>query len=100
MRWQQRRYASGSVFRSVAPSFGLSSVRYGLCFFHLGAARVPSRTSLGHWRSMNRALLFLTVFLLSACASVEPKPQATCFHRDVAIEKDIGFCQAVRSGNT
>ena len=49
---------------------------------------------------MNRALLFLTVFLLSACASVEPKPQATCFHRDVAIEKDIGFCQAVRSGNT
>src|SRR5688572_16258634 len=51
-------------------------------------------------RSMHRALLFLTALLLSACASVEPKPQATCFHRDVAIEKHIGFCQAVRSGNT
>ena len=49
---------------------------------------------------MNRALLFLTALLLSACASVEPKPRATCFHRDVGIEKDIGFCQAVRSGNT
>lgn len=49
---------------------------------------------------MNRALLFLTALLTSACASVEPKPQATCFHRDLAIEKDIGFCQAVRSGNT
>ena len=49
---------------------------------------------------MNRALLFLAALLLSACVSKEPKPQATCFHRDAAIEKDIGFCQAVRSGNT
>lgn len=51
-------------------------------------------------RSMNRALLFLTALLLSACASVEPKPQTACFHRDVALEKDIGFCQTVRSGKT
>src|SRR5688572_26294870 len=49
---------------------------------------------------MNRTLLFLTALLLSACSSVEPKTQATCFHREVGIEKDIGFCRAVRSGNT
>ncbi len=49
---------------------------------------------------MTRALLFVTALLLSGCASVGSPPRATCFHRDEAIEKDIGFCQAVRSGST
>ena len=51
---------------------------------------------------MNRLLLpLLALLLLSACASVgPPPPPRTCFHRSESIEKDIGFCQALRSGNT
>jgi enamine deaminase RidA (YjgF/YER057c/UK114 family) len=29
-----------------------------------------------------------------------PQSQRTCFHRSEAVEKDIGFCQALRSGHT
>jgi 2-iminobutanoate/2-iminopropanoate deaminase len=46
------------------------------------------------------AFMFFASFLLSACASVGSPPQRTCFHRDEAIEKDIGYCQALRSGHT
>jgi 2-iminobutanoate/2-iminopropanoate deaminase len=46
------------------------------------------------------AFMFFASFLLSACASAGSPPQRTCFHRDEAIEKDIGYCQALRSGNT
>ena len=49
----------------------------------------------------HRLSIFLTVLLLLyGCASVGPQPQRTCFHLSEAIEKDIGFCQALRSGNT
>jgi len=51
---------------------------------------------------MNRTntLLLLVALLLSGCASVIPPPQRSCFHESAEIEKDIGFCQALRSGNT
>jgi enamine deaminase RidA (YjgF/YER057c/UK114 family) len=49
---------------------------------------------------MNRSLLILTALLLSGCAAVKTPPQATCFHGNEALERDIGFCQALRSGNT
>src|SRR5258706_5893862 len=51
---------------------------------------------------MRRSLsIFLAaLLLLSGCASIGPQTQRTCFHRSEAIEKDIGFCQALRSGHT
>ncbi|MGZ5195565.1 MAG: RidA family protein [Ramlibacter sp.] len=44
--------------------------------------------------------IFLGVLLLGGCASANPQPGRSCFHRSEAIEKDIGFCQAVRTGKT
>ncbi|MFA6313995.1 MAG: Rid family hydrolase [Sterolibacterium sp.] len=51
---------------------------------------------------MNRLLspLLTGLALLAGCASVGPPPQRACFHQSESIEKDIGFCQALRSGNT
>ena len=46
------------------------------------------------------ALLFSASLLLSACASDRYPPQRACFHRNEEIEKDIGYCQALRSGHT
>ena len=40
------------------------------------------------------------LLLLAGCASIDSQSQRKCFHRDEAVEKDIGFCQALRSGNT
>lgn len=36
--------------------------------------------------------------LLSGCATLVPPP--TCVHRNADVEKRIGYCQAVRVGNT
>lgn len=33
-------------------------------------------------------------------ASVASQVQRTCYHRDESSEKDVGYCQAVRVGNT
>jgi len=51
---------------------------------------------------MSRRLHILCVapFVLSGCASVGPQPQGACFHRSESIEADIGYCQALRVGNT
>ncbi len=49
---------------------------------------------------MRQHLSLLVVLLLAGCASVGPQSQRTCFHRSEAVEKDIGFCQALRSGST
>jgi enamine deaminase RidA (YjgF/YER057c/UK114 family) len=39
--------------------------------------------------------------LLPGCAATTPRPVArTCFHEDVAFETEVGYCQAVRSGQT
>jgi enamine deaminase RidA (YjgF/YER057c/UK114 family) len=46
------------------------------------------------------SILLAVLLLLSGCASVGPQSQRTCFHRSEAIETAIGFCQALRSGNT
>jgi 2-iminobutanoate/2-iminopropanoate deaminase len=46
------------------------------------------------------AFLAALPLLLSACASVGSAPQRACFYRNEGIEKDIGNCQALRSGHT
>lgn len=46
------------------------------------------------------AACVVAAVLLSGCASMAPPQQRSCFHQSEAIEKDIGFCQALRSGNT
>jgi enamine deaminase RidA (YjgF/YER057c/UK114 family) len=38
--------------------------------------------------------------LLAGCASVGPQASTECFHANAPIEQDIGFCHAVRSGDT
>ena len=44
---------------------------------------------------------FLTILLLlCGCTSIRQPSQRSCFHSNEAVEKDIGFCQALRSGNT
>jgi enamine deaminase RidA (YjgF/YER057c/UK114 family) len=44
----------------------------------------------------------LALGALAACASTPSAPKAdkTCFHLNEKIETEIGYCQAVRSGNT
>lgn len=51
---------------------------------------------------MNRRFLLLLVMLLvfPGCASVSPQADHACFHRNESIEVDIGYCQALRVGNT
>ena len=51
---------------------------------------------------MNRRLYLLWVapFVLWGCASVGPQSPRVCFHRTESIEVDIGYCQALRVGNT
>lgn len=46
------------------------------------------------------AALTLTVALLAACASSGPKTTSACLHGNAKVEEEIGYCQAVRSGNT
>jgi enamine deaminase RidA (YjgF/YER057c/UK114 family) len=36
---------------------------------------------------------------VAACAAPPSRPQRACFHRSEAVEAEIGYCQAVRSGN-
>jgi enamine deaminase RidA (YjgF/YER057c/UK114 family) len=36
---------------------------------------------------------------LAGCASVEPRANV-CYHRNEAVETDIGYCEALRAGNT
>ena len=45
-------------------------------------------------------LIALIAVVVPGCASVEPPIEQRCFHANEAIEKDIGYCQAVRVGNT
>ena len=48
------------------------------------------------------ALAALILAALSACATTAPAPKTdkTCYHLNEKVETDIGYCQAVRHGNT
>jgi enamine deaminase RidA (YjgF/YER057c/UK114 family) len=50
---------------------------------------------------MNRilSLMFVALLLLPGLASAGPRQHA-CYHRDAASEIDIGYCEAVRVGDT
>jgi 2-iminobutanoate/2-iminopropanoate deaminase len=49
---------------------------------------------------MNRVLLISLIFIvLAACNPQSPAAQRQCFHLE-AYEQDIGYCQAVRTGDT
>jgi enamine deaminase RidA (YjgF/YER057c/UK114 family) len=60
----------------------------------LSGHEATTRTLLGS------ALLFGAVLLSPGCASIASPPQRTCVHSDESVEKEIGFCQALRSGDT
>jgi 2-iminobutanoate/2-iminopropanoate deaminase len=49
-----------------------------------------------------RAILLISLITVvaSACASVGSPIEKRCFHVDETAEKDIGYCQAVRIGDT
>ena len=40
------------------------------------------------------------MIVVSGCASVAPQPPRVCFHQNESVENDIGYCQALRVGNT
>src|ERR1700730_11498709 len=43
-------------------------------------------------------VLWLTVSL-AACSTTPLRPPPSCFHKAEVVEAEIGYCQAVRSGN-
>ncbi|HEX9472711.1 MAG TPA: RidA family protein [Steroidobacteraceae bacterium] len=45
-------------------------------------------------------LQFAALDTLAGCAAWQAPAQRSCFHRSERIETEIGYCQAVRSGNT
>ena len=51
---------------------------------------------------MLRLLFALCLFaFLAACASTRPaEDKMACYHINAAVETDIGYCQALRIGNT
>ena len=56
--------------------------------------------SLGDPMRATLSGLLAIAALVPACASVRPEAGRTCFHQNETIEQEIGFCQALRSGNT
>ena len=42
----------------------------------------------------------LIAVLASGCATVGALVEKQCYHANEAVEKDIGYCEAVRVGNT
>jgi 2-iminobutanoate/2-iminopropanoate deaminase len=51
-------------------------------------------------RCLRDAQLVTALVLLGGCATPGPRPTHACFHDNEAIENEIGFCAAVRSGST
>jgi enamine deaminase RidA (YjgF/YER057c/UK114 family) len=49
---------------------------------------------------IRRLLIMAALAVLAGCASQRPQQAKACYHINAAIETDIGYCQAVRSGNT
>jgi 2-iminobutanoate/2-iminopropanoate deaminase len=46
------------------------------------------------------ALAAFALAFVAACTSVGAPVQRQCFHADEAVETEIGYCEAVRVGNT
>src|SRR5215470_4076473 len=44
--------------------------------------------------------LLLLAAAVAGCATAPNKVAKSCYHRNESVETDIGYCQAVRSGNT
>jgi 2-iminobutanoate/2-iminopropanoate deaminase len=62
-----------------------------------------ARIKLDDWKRRVAAIILLPVLVAlvaSGCAAVGPPIQTQCFHANESSEKDIGYCQAVRVGNT
>ena len=49
---------------------------------------------------MLRALAICMLALLTGCATAPAGAVKSCYHLNAAVETDIGYCQAVRIGNT
>ena len=54
----------------------------------------------GRERCLRNALVVTAVALLAGCATPGASPTHACFNDNEAIEREIGFCAAVRTGST
>lgn len=45
-------------------------------------------------------LVFCALALLCGCSATRVTATKSCYHLNAAVETDIGYCQAVRIGNT
>lgn len=48
---------------------------------------------------MNTRFVLCLILTLAACSQTPSRPQRSCYHRSEAAEVEIGYCQAIRSGN-
>lgn len=48
---------------------------------------------------MFRTFIVTAVAALLGCTAASPRQAKSCYHDNAAIETEIGYCQAVRSGN-
>ena len=51
------------------------------------------------WLAAPTRLVLCLVLTLTACSTTPSVAPRSCFHRSEAVELDIGYCQAVRTGN-
>ena len=49
---------------------------------------------------MFRWFVICTLAVLAGCASAPMEAAKSCYHVNAAVETDIGYCEAVRIGNT
>lgn len=47
-----------------------------------------------------RFALLTAAVVLAGCTAAQPVAQSSCKHRNPGIERDIGYCQTVRIGDT
>jgi enamine deaminase RidA (YjgF/YER057c/UK114 family) len=50
--------------------------------------------------TMFRLLVICVIGLLTGCATARVEPAKSCYHVNAAVETDIGYCEAVRIGDT
>ena len=63
--------------------------------------RQGGKSMTGFRGTMLKSVVALTVFvaLANGCASAVPQASLNCKHQNEAVERSIGFCQAVRVGD-